>query len=97
MTKFRLGPGALVGTNQLPDGAYIPLGRLSGNTVNGQFRAYEYISILEPFYLDRSILRFNEIIESDVPELPFENVSTGNFTHLDYPNAEWALSAYDKL
>lgn len=84
--------GALVGTNQLPDGAYIPLGRLSGNTVNGQFRAYEYISILEPFTLDRSILRFNEIIESDVPELPFENVSTGNFTHLDYPNAEWALA-----
>ena len=85
--------GALVGSNQLPDGAYIPLGRLSRNSVNGQFRAYEYISILKPFTLDRSILRFNEIIETDLPnDLPFENVSTGNFAHLDYPNAEWALA-----
>ncbi|CAI8313461.1 MAG: Catecholate siderophore receptor Fiu [Opitutia bacterium UBA7350] len=84
--------GALVGTNQLADGAYIPMGRLSGNTVNGQFRAYEYISLSQPFADDRSILRFNEIIESDIPVLPFEDVSTGNFTHLDYPNAEWALA-----
>ena len=85
--------GALVGTNQLQDGAYIPLGRISGNTVNGQFRAYEYISLNRPFTVDRSILRFNELIESDnIRELPFENVSTGNYAHLDYPNAEWALA-----
>ena len=85
--------GALVGTNQLQDGAYIPLGRITGNTVNGQFRAYEYISLNRPFTTDRSILRFNELIESDnIRELPFENVSTGNFNHLKYPEAEWALA-----
>ena len=46
--------GALVGTNQLQDGAYIPLGRITGNTVNGQFRAYEYISLKRPFTTDNS-------------------------------------------
>ena len=78
--------GALVGTNQLQDGAYIPLGRITSNTVNGQFRAYEYISLNRPFTKDRSILRFNELIESDnIMELPFENVNTGNYDHLKSP------------
>jgi outer membrane receptor protein involved in Fe transport len=83
--------GANVNDNQLAPGAYVPIGRASGNTVNGQFRAYEYIDIAN-LSSDRSILRFNNIIESDVPDLPFENVSTGNFSHLEYPNAEWALA-----
>ena len=83
--------GANVNGNQLAPGAYVPIGRASGNTVNGQFRAYEYIDIAN-LSSDRSILRFNNIIESDVPDLPFENVSTGNFSHLEYPNAEWALA-----
>ena len=84
--------GATVGNTQLAPGAYIPRGRLAGNTVNGQFRAYEFISLRKLFTRDRSILRFNEVIESDIPALPFENISTGNYAHLQYPNAEWALA-----
>ena len=90
--------GALVknlggGTTQLADGAYIPVTRVATNSVNDQFRAYEYISLNKPFTVDRSILRFNELIESDnIMELPFGIMEPGDFSHLDYPNAEWALA-----
>ncbi|MEC7273877.1 MAG: TonB-dependent receptor plug domain-containing protein, partial [Verrucomicrobiota bacterium] len=90
--------GALVknlgaGYTQLAEGAYIPVTRVATNSVNDQFRAYEYISLNKPFTVDRSILRFNELIESDnIMELPFGIMEPGDFVHLDYPNAEWALA-----
>ncbi len=93
--------GAQVGSTQLPDGAYIPRGRVAGNTVTGQFRAFEYISLEEPFTADRSILQFNEIIESDLSEPlttlngtpALNSMDAGNFTHLaPYGQAEWALA-----
>ncbi len=93
--------GAQIGNTQLADGAYIPKGRIAGNTVTGQFRAYEYISLEQPFTADRSILQFNEIIESDLDQSltslngtpALNSMDAGNFGHLaPYGEAEWALA-----
>ena len=50
----------------LPTGAYIPVGRASSTTVSGDNRAFEYIDISD--LSNRSILRFNNIIESDITD-----------------------------
>lgn len=79
--------GAVFGGTPLPDGAYIPMGRFGeGTHTTRQFRAYEYISLSRGFSPSRSILRFNEIIETDILPLP----SFDNRNHL--APAEWALS-----
>ena len=81
-------PVGAVGAGNLPEGAYITNGQLLNNAISGRNRAYEYIDPAQP--ADRSILRFNEIIESDIPRLPFEIQPGG----LGAPGsaAEWALA-----
>ena len=53
--------------NTLAPGAYIPLGRAQSETVSGDNRAFEYIDISD--LSDRSILRFNNIIETDITDV----------------------------
>ncbi|MDB2506485.1 TonB-dependent receptor [Opitutales bacterium] len=62
-------------------GAFLPEPQAWNNTITDASRAYEYIALSQPFTADRSILQFNEIIESDI-------VGAGNAGN----PAEWALS-----
>ena len=63
------------------DGSFLPEPDAWDTRITDAHRAYEYISLTQPFTADRSILRFNEIIESDI-------LGAGNAGS----QAEWALS-----
>ena len=63
------------------DGAFLPEPQAWDNNITDANRAYEYIALSQPFNAGRSILQFNEIIESDI-------VGAGNAG----TPAEWALS-----
>ena len=81
---------------QLADGAYIPIGRSSGNSINGLFRAYEYVATNRPT-IGRSIHRFNTIIESDINGLGVLSASDaliGTTAYADptITDAEWGLN-----
>ena len=75
------------GTGNLPNGAFLKTWQLEQNKVTDAQRAFEYISLSLPFTDDRSILRFNEIIESDIGVLPRYPAGLA-----DNRDAEWALS-----
>ena len=77
------------GNGNLPNGAFLQDWRVSNNRVTDAQRAFEYISLSEPFTADRSILQFNEIIESD---LEFEDDGTTPLLGSNGNLAEWALS-----
>ena len=82
------------GTGNLPNGAFLQDWRVSNNQVTDAQRAFDYISLSQPFTADRSILRFNEIIESDIAILPAVPAGLA-----DNRAAEWALSrtTYSKV
>ena len=85
--------GAVYGGNPLPPGAFLQDWRVSNNKVTDAQRAFEYISLSQPFTADRSILRFNEIIETDL--LGYADPNNGNPVLGNLNNdglAEWALS-----
>ena len=86
----------------LADGSFLPDPVANDNfkRITSFHRAYEYISLSEPFTADRSILQFNETIESDI-EFAYANFATS--TSEETPNldgslrnpetqAQWALS-----
>ena len=81
-------PVGAVGRNNLPAGAFLGQEAVSNSQITDNMRAFEYISLSQPFTADRSILRFNEIIESDIygvlPRFP-QGLA-------DNRAAEWALS-----
>ena len=68
------------GTGNLPNGAFLQDWRVSNSRVTDAQRAFEYISLSQPFTADRSILQFNETIDSEIGGLPTSGI------------AEWALS-----
>ena len=86
----------------LADGSFLPDPVANDNfkRITSFHRAYEYISLSQPFTADRSILQFNERIESDIdfayanfktgksPETPIYDGSSRN----PQKQAQWALS-----
>ena len=80
------------GGNSLPQGAYIPIGRAQSETVSSDNRAYEYIDISD--LSNRSILRFNNIIESDITDADIINGSWSDIKGVRDPSetAMWALA-----
>jgi outer membrane receptor protein involved in Fe transport len=96
--------GAGLGTDRpgVPAGAFLTQNQLNNDKVTDDQRAFEYISLSRPY--NRSIHRFNEIIESDLMEYIVygDNPRTGPLetdfeirTELgsnDGNEAEWALS-----
>jgi outer membrane receptor protein involved in Fe transport len=81
------------GTGNLPVGAFLQDWRVSNNQVTDAQRAFEYISLSQPFSADRSIIRFNNIIETDF--VGYVDPNTGNPVLGGLNNgklAEWALS-----
>jgi outer membrane receptor protein involved in Fe transport len=83
-------------------GAYIPIGRAQSETVSSDNRAYEYIDISD--LSNRSILRFNNIIESDIGNEDFvdttkswDDVNGVKDTSKHYSGtAMWALNRTTK-
>ena len=88
-------------------GAFLPTPQSFGtySKINSYHRAYEYISLSEPFTADRSILQFNETIESDIDFAYVVNNAAQETAYADNPatpldeslrnpvtQAEWALS-----
>ena len=64
-------PAGTFSTNPLLNdinGAFLPTPQSYGtySKISSWHRAYEYISLSQPFTADRSILQFNETIESDI-------------------------------
>jgi outer membrane receptor protein involved in Fe transport len=79
------------GQSLLP-GAYIPIGRAQSETVSSDNRAYEYIDISD--LSNRSILRFNNIIESDITDADIIGGSWSDIKGVRDPSetAMWALN-----
>jgi outer membrane receptor for ferric coprogen and ferric-rhodotorulic acid len=84
--------GATYNGTALVPGAYIPLGRAQSETVSGDNRAYEYIDISD--LSDRSILRFNNIIESDITDADIVGGNLSDIAGESDPSktAIWALN-----
>jgi outer membrane receptor protein involved in Fe transport len=97
--KNQMREGVLLPGAFLPE----PVANNNNKNITSFHRAFEYISLSEPFTADRSILQFNEIIESDIIFLhpdytsyPIEYYETpdldGSVVRNTEKDAEWALS-----